>query len=232
MPKAKAKAKAKAAPERREEALSRERIVDAAIELLDEEGEDGLTFRALATQLATGAGALYWHIKNKDELLVAATEVVVARTLALADARTCSTPRQAIHGIALGVFETIDAHPWVGAQLVRNPPPTAMLRIFERIGRQVEALRTAPASQFTAATVLGSYIISESRQNAANGRVSEPRPDRGEFLAQAAAQWQELDPEEFRFTRNLASRLREHDDRAEFLAGIDLILAGIAASSR
>lgn len=232
MPKAKAKAKAKGTPERREEALSRERIVDTAIELLDDEGEDGLTFRALATRLATGAGALYWHIKNKDELLVAATELVVARTLALTNAATCATPREAIHGIALGVFATIDAHPWVGAQLALNPPPTAMLRIFERLGRQVQALGAPLAAQFTATTVLGSYIISESRQNAANGRLYEPRPDRTEFLAKAAAQWEELDAGEFPFTRNVASQLREHDDRAEFLAGIGLILAGIAAGSR
>jgi hypothetical protein len=40
----------------------------------------------------------------------------------------------------------------------------------------------------------------------------------------------ELDAHEYPFTRNVAAQLREHDDRAEFLAGIDLILAGIAAS--
>lgn len=221
--------KATRGPERRENALSRERIVDAAIELLDDEGEDGLTFRALATRLATGAGAIYWHIRNKDEVLVAASDVVVARALAGVGGRT--TPKKAIRGIALRVFETIDAHPWVGTELARNPPPTAMLRIFERVGRQVEALRAPRGAQFTATMVLGSYIISESRQNAANGRVHDPPPDRADFLEKMAAQWNELDANEFPFTRNVANQLREHDDRAEFLAGIDLILAGIAAGS-
>ena len=226
----KAKAKAKpAAPERREESLSRDHIVATAIELLDAEDEDGLTFRALATRLQTGAGALYWHIKNKDELLVAASEAIVDR--AMANVGCHATPKQTLHGIALGVFETIDAHPWVGAQLVRNPAPTATLKIFERIGRQVQALGAPAHTQFTAATVLGSYIISESRQNAANGRLRQPHPSRTEFLEQAAEQWQQLDAAEFSFTRSAAQRLREHDDRAEFLAGVDLILAGIAASS-
>jgi hypothetical protein len=32
------------------------------------------------------------------------------------------------------------------------------------------------------------------------------------------------------FTRSVAAQLRAHDDREEFLAGIDLILAGITAS--
>jgi AcrR family transcriptional regulator len=217
--------KAKRGSERREDALSRERIVDAAIKLLDDEGEQGLTFRALATRLATGPGAIYWHVTNKDELLVAASNDVVAR--ALADISAHVTPKKAIHSIALRVFETIDAHQWLAAQLARNPPPKAVLQIFERIGRQVQALGAPRRIQFTAATVLGSYIVSESRQNAANGRLHDARPDRVAFLETVAAQWQELDAEEFPFTRTVAKQLREHDDRAEYLAGIDLILAGL-----
>ncbi|MEV7802916.1 TetR family transcriptional regulator [Microbispora sp. NPDC088329] len=59
-------------PERRQEPLSRERIVGAAVELLDTVGEGGLTFRALAERLATGPGAIYWHVTGKTELLAAA----------------------------------------------------------------------------------------------------------------------------------------------------------------
>src|SRR6185312_7734253 len=103
-------AKATRGAERREDALSRERIVDAAIALLDDEGEDGLTFRALATRLSTGPGAIYWHIANKSELLLAASDAVVAR--ALGEVPASATPREAIHGIAAGVFDAIDDHPW------------------------------------------------------------------------------------------------------------------------
>ena len=42
--------------------------------------------------------------------------------------------------------------------------------------------------------------------------------------------WKDLDPDAYAFTRSVAARLRDHDDRADFLAGIDLILDGIAAS--
>ncbi|RKG92355.1 TetR/AcrR family transcriptional regulator [Corallococcus terminator] len=220
-------AKATRGSERREDALSRERIVDVAIELLDEEGEDGLTFRALATRLATGPGAIYWHIANKGELLVAASDAVVAR--AMGEVLACATPHEAIRGIAVVVFEAIDAHPWVGAQLSRAPWRTAMLQIFERIGRQVQALGVPGGARFTAASALVSYIIGVSVQNAANGRLLDPPVDRADFLETVSAQWQELDAHEYPFTRNVAAQLREHDDRAEFLAGIDLILAGIAA---
>ena len=45
--------------ERRTDALSKARIVEAAIKILDDEGEGALTFRALAARLATGSGAIY-----------------------------------------------------------------------------------------------------------------------------------------------------------------------------
>ena len=223
-----AKVTAKRGPARREEGLSRERVIDAAIELLDAEGEDGLTFRALAARLATGPGAIYWHITNKNELLVAASDAVVAR--ALASVSPNATPKKAIRSIAVNVFETFDAHPWIDAQMARYPWPTAMMQIFERIGRQIQALRVPRSAQFTAATVLVSYIIGESLQNAANGRAYEPRPDRADFLDTLAAEWKKLDAQEYPFTRNVADQLRDHDDRTEFLAGVDLILAGIVAS--
>ncbi|RKH68772.1 TetR/AcrR family transcriptional regulator [Corallococcus llansteffanensis] len=221
-------AKATRGSERREEALSRERIVDAAIELLDDEGENGLTFRALATRLATGPGAIYWHIANKSELLVAASDAVVAR--ALGEVLAFAKPHEEIRRIAVVVFEAIDAHPWVGAQLSVAPWRTAMLQIFERIGRQVQALGVPGGARFTAASALVSYIIGVSVQNAANGRLLDPPVDRADFLETVSAQWKELDAQEYPFTRNVAAQLREHDDRAEFLAGIDLILTGITAS--
>ena len=68
--------------QRREESLSRERIIEVSIELLDSSGEEGLTFRALSERLATGPGAIYWHIASKSDLLTAACDAVVARTMA------------------------------------------------------------------------------------------------------------------------------------------------------
>ncbi|WP_225826508.1 TetR/AcrR family transcriptional regulator [Streptomyces naphthomycinicus] len=214
-------------PERRQEPLSRESIVGAAVELLDTVGEGGLTFRALAERLATGPGAIYWHVTGKTELLAAATEAVVATTVAGDD--TDATPQEAIRALALGLFDAIDAHPWVGTQLARTPSQAPMLWVFERIGRRLQALRVPEAAQFTAASALMSYILGVAGQNAANARAAQPGTDRTEFLDAVATAWAALDPDEYAFTRNVAGQLREHDDRAEFVAGIDLILTGITA---
>ncbi|WP_435156733.1 TetR/AcrR family transcriptional regulator [Amycolatopsis sacchari] len=214
-------------PERRADALSRERIVDAAVDMLDAAGESGLTFRALAARLRTGPGAIYWHVANKDELLVAATDAVLTR--AIAAEPSDGTPEDAVRALALGVFDAIDAHPWAGTQLARLPSQPTMLRIFERIGQQVRALGVPAAARFASASALLNYILGVAGQNAANARSVEPGTDRGEVLAAVADLWADLDPADYPFAHEVATQLRDHDDREQFLAGIDLILAGIEA---
>jgi AcrR family transcriptional regulator len=212
--------------ERREDALSRDRIVGAAIELLDRAGEGGLTFRALSAQLRTGAGAIYWHVANKNELLVAATDAVLAGAMGAQDAGT--PPAGAIRAIALGLFDAMETHPWIGTQLTGVPSSPAVLRILERLGRQVQALGVPAPAQFDSATALLNYILGVGGQNAAYARSVAPTMTRTEFLSAVADQWAGLDPDEFPFIRGIAGWLRDHDDRRQFLAGIDLITAGIA----
>lgn len=49
--------------------IDRKLVVDAALRLLNEVGLDGLTLRRIAKELNVQAPALYWHFKNKQELL-------------------------------------------------------------------------------------------------------------------------------------------------------------------
>lgn len=56
------------APEARSP-LTREQIVEAAIRLADAEGLDALSMRRLGSELGAGATSIYWHMRNKDELL-------------------------------------------------------------------------------------------------------------------------------------------------------------------
>jgi AcrR family transcriptional regulator len=211
--------------ERRTEALSRERIIAAAIQILDTGGEGALTVRALAARLATGSGAIYWHVADKNELLAAATDEVIARVMSEVEGH--AKPREAIRAVALGVFDAIDAHPWVGAQLFREPWRPATLEIIESVGGRLQALGVPEVAQFDSASALVHYILGVAGQNAANARLVAPGTDRSAFLASVAARWAGLDSAQYPFVRQMAMQLRDHDDRAQFLAGVDLILAGI-----
>lgn len=214
--------------ERRADALSKERIVDAAIEILDADGDSALTFRALAARLATGSGAIYWHVANKDELLAAATNGVIDRVIT--EASIGADPKKAIRGVALAVFDALDAHPWVGAQLARSPQQSSMARIFEAIGSKVEALDIPEDTLFDAASALVNYILGVAGQNSANARLHGQDMDRTTVLTAVADRWRQLDQAEFPFLQRIADRMPNHDDRDQFLAGIDFILTGIEAA--
>ena len=49
--------------------LSRDRIVTAAVEIVDAEGPDALTMRAVARRLGAGTMSLYRHVSGREELL-------------------------------------------------------------------------------------------------------------------------------------------------------------------
>jgi AcrR family transcriptional regulator len=216
---------------RREESLSRERIIEASIELLDSRGESGLTFRVLSERLATGPGAIYWHIANKTDLLTAACDAVVARTMN--ETVVGRTPQATIRAIALGVFDVIDEHPWVGSALTSAPGLSPIVRILERIGQQTRALGVPDKQQWAAVGTLMAYILGVSRQNAANRQLARTRGlDRSDFLEAVSTAWSQLDSKEYPFARSVAGQIRNHDDRVDFLAGIDLILMGIDSPRR
>lgn len=213
---------------RREASLSREQIVEASIALLDSGGEGGLTFRALSERLATGPGALYWHVADKRDLLTAACDAIVARTLHAPSAD--ATPEAAIRALALGMFDAIDTHPWMGSALTGAPGELPIVRIVERIGQQVRALGVPDHEQWAAVSALLSYILGVAGQNAANTQRARARGIvRSDFLEAVANAWSRLDADTYPFARGMAVQLRTHDDRMDFLAGIDLILHGLAA---
>ena len=61
--------------------LNREAVVQAALEMLDAVGVDGLSMRALADRLGVKAASLYWHLRDKDQLLELVAETVLDRVV-------------------------------------------------------------------------------------------------------------------------------------------------------
>jgi AcrR family transcriptional regulator len=63
------------------EPLTREQIVGAAIRLADRDGLDALSMRRLGQELGAGATSLYWHVRNKDELLDLVLDEVIGEVV-------------------------------------------------------------------------------------------------------------------------------------------------------
>ncbi|WP_432082661.1 TetR/AcrR family transcriptional regulator [Streptomyces sp. WAC 04229] len=220
--------------QRRNQVLSRDQIIEAAIELLDAGGEGALTVRALSERLSTGSGAISYHVGKREELLDAATETVVLAALATKPARAGAAPQDEIRVVALALFDAIAEHRWLATrltlQIIRNPVGPVTVGIFERIGRQVDALGVPRSRWFDAASTLVHYILGAVSQNARiEGDTSgiDPEADREKLFDAASAAWQRLDPEEHPFMHAVVGQMREHDDRAQFLTGVAVVLDGL-----
>ena len=63
--------------EEKQRGLTRERLVQAALDLINHDGLDGLAMRALADRLDVKASSLYWHVRDRRELLELLAESIL-----------------------------------------------------------------------------------------------------------------------------------------------------------
>lgn len=232
--------------------LSLELIVDVSIGILDERGVGGLTLRGLAAELGSGVASLYWHVENKDALVALVADAVVEdalreyeRLVAAAadgipttrageapyrtDARTSATTALALarlRVLVLCLWDRMDAHRWLPGELARSAMEQPnYLRTWEYIGRQLAAMELTVAQQFPASMAVALFASGSGSEQAS--QEEQVRERRSEDLEGHAERWRQLDPEEFPFIRSIAEEFAHHDDRAQFLTGLDLLLSGI-----
>lgn len=93
---------------RRAAPLTRARIVEAAVALLDEHGIDGLTMRRLAQRLAVTSTALYWHVKTKDDVLDLALDEIFGEVPLPAEGDW----RDDVRALTSGWRGAMLRHPW------------------------------------------------------------------------------------------------------------------------
>jgi len=106
-------------PARRTRGLSRERIVAAAIELVEAEGLGALSMARLAERLSCGTMSLYRHVANKDELLTFMLSTAPDPPPVADDP---SDWRGALSDWAAGLWDVYHRHPWVLQTAASGPP--------------------------------------------------------------------------------------------------------------
>lgn len=89
--------------------LTRERIVVAALDVIDDEGLAAVTMRRVADALGVQAPSLYNHVRSKEELLDAVAESVMQQVDASGFERLAW--REALEAWAWSYYEALVAHP-------------------------------------------------------------------------------------------------------------------------
>ena len=137
--------------------LSRERILRAALELVDEGGIEALSMRKLGRTLGFEAMSLYNHVANKHDVIDGILDLVFDET----ELPSAEGPwAAAIRSSAVSVHDALRRHPWAGP-LVMSPGHLRPARIDHMnalLGRLREAGFSADAT-YTAYHVLDGHIF-------------------------------------------------------------------------
>lgn len=207
---------------RSREPLSKDRIVAAAIAHADEHGLDELSMRKLAGVLGVGAMSLYNHVANKDELLTAMIEVVIAKMdppLEAAAGCDAATWRATMRAAAISSHDAYLEHPWAVATAMTARPGPVRLRHVESTLAAFANSGLAPDPAHHAYHAYEVHISGFTLSQLAF------RYDAAELKAAARGFLKTVDHDEF---PNLVAHVHQHlEDRdSDFEFGLDLLLDG------
>ena len=156
--------------------ISRQLIIQAALELLDDVGIDGLTARALAERLGVRAPALYWHISGKQEILdEMGTEISRRVAAAMAAEPATAGWRDGLAAYARVLRAEYLAHK-DGARTfsgIRITDP-AVLKAQEEWGRRWMASGLTLVQLATATRLVTSFVVGFVLDEQARGRPGPP----------------------------------------------------------
>ncbi|TDD19430.1 TetR/AcrR family transcriptional regulator [Kribbella turkmenica] len=137
-------------------ALSRERVVQAALALADEKGVVGLSMRAIAARLGVEAMSLYNHVTNREDILDRLVDAVFAEIeLPVPDADW----KDAMRDRAASARRALRRHPWaVGLMDSRSRPGAAVLRHHDAVLGSLRAGGFSVAMAAHAFSLIDSYV--------------------------------------------------------------------------
>jgi AcrR family transcriptional regulator len=136
----------------REQPLSEQSILDAALELIRVHGADALGMRGLAQELGVSPMAIYYHVPNKEELLHRVVESVLAEVPT--PAPSPDTWEQQMRAYALAIWKLLSTYPGLSQAILARTPVVATQRLSSY---GLSVLRIAGFDQRTALLCLSTF---------------------------------------------------------------------------
>jgi len=209
----------------RREPLSRERIVHAALRIMDSEGLDAVSMRRVGRELGVEAMSLYNHVHDKDDILDGIVEAVLAEF----DYPRGESWHESARLAGREFRRMLLAHPAVMTLLLERDKPFAnvdSLRVYEYIFELFRTAGLSPEDAARAFHVFGGFIL---------GSVSmELGPMVGGPNREADQQAHEemfrlLQSADLPRLREVMPHLMDCDVDEQFDFGLDLLIDGLRA---
>lgn len=205
--------------------VPRDQFIATALAILDEEGPDALTLRALAVRMESGTATLYRHFHGRDDLLAQVVDRIVGEVQLDVDGLAEMDWPDACATMARALFETLGRHRNAAPLLAQHIPvgPNALLQ-RERALDLLLSAGFSPALAVRAYATLSRHVLGFAMQLNRADAAEQSKED-----AQVSAYIHALDPDRFRATVAVADAMPVPlEDEFEF--GLGLIITGLEAA--
>ena len=202
--------------------LNRDRILQAALELVDEGGIEALTMRGLGLALGFEAMSLYNHVANKDDVIDGLLDLVLAESAPPSPAGDWDA---AIRASAISVHDALRRHPWSCALLMspgRIRP--ARLRYMDLLLGRLRGAGFSAEATYSAYHVLDGHIFGFSLWETSHTYSAEEIARFAESFADT------ITPEAYPHLHEHAEQHfgeGPHREVSAFELGLDLIVQGL-----
>jgi AcrR family transcriptional regulator len=158
----------------RRKPLSRERILDTALVLVDEDGIEALSMRKLGQALGYEAMSLYNHVANKDDLLAGILDLVLAEM----EPPDPDGGFPAIRTAALSAHEALKRHPWAASMLMSGAGiRPARIDYMEALLAGLRGAGLSAETTYHAYHVIDAHIIGFSLWASTHGKLPDDIED-------------------------------------------------------
>lgn len=205
--------------------LTRESIVHAAVEVIEQEGVNALSMRRVAGQLGVAVMSLYNHVSNKTALLQGVAEYVI-NTLELAET-TGQDWKADARALVRAFRKTAHDYPRCMTVVFTN-----MVEVSIGIRPAERALALADAAGFDAKTAvqimraLVAYALGAQMRDLNAARRITQFPD------DLTGVYARLDPDQFPHIVASAKEIADYDPEVDFEFGLELLISAVDALPR
>lgn len=142
--------------EEKQRGITRERLVEAALGLVKEEGLEGLSMRALADQLDVKAASLYWHVRDRRELLDMLAEGILDSVRA---PRRGTEWRANVLAAASALGRVVSTTRDADRILLEVPEALRRSELFRGLVTELQAAGLQPVEATDAALMVTTYVV-------------------------------------------------------------------------
>ncbi len=146
--------------------LNRDTVIEAALAMLDTVGVDGLSMRALADRLGVKAASLYWHLRDKDQLLELVAESVLDRVV-VPESQSGWRPR--VTAVCDELARYLKQHKGAATVVLSSPAAVQRSRLVRDLSGVLAAAGLADAEGAAATLVIEAAVAAFSEPPAARG---------------------------------------------------------------